>query len=1114
VCLLSAIASATSTPPPAGPDQTATPAKDTKTLGKYLVQICTLSDGKTPTFTCTDTTSLGSVPASKPPPPGAPEKAAQSITLKLCAGGPPNKCTPPTLPLLVGDTFYIQATADSGLPVAQRSDIHATAIGPASPNGVQKYEVETPGNIVITATRLGNDVHKEAPSVTITFAAVSEEDAEALTCKGLLPLAEPKATSRKEPQTDLPAIVSLIGSPAPLSITAEGKKTLLIYSSRSPDSGLKKALTSLDSELNQLAPLSAKDVTPVDKAFTVELEIPHAKAFGDPAARISGLNYSKFTVEDIGNDKVRITATTQPDCPTWTAFLTSIRHLEWQLSPEPFQTKLFYLFATDAASAFATLAGSGSAGSSGGGSPPASSTPSSSAPAPKPSSAAPEGSAAPGASPSSKATPGAAGGGARAPSSSAAGVTPPKPIGMAAVQVAAGTTEGTFSDLLVFSDADPGDDAQIQERERILAQLDLPRPEMIINAWVMQNSTADPRAMGAFTEEIRQLVEGYNQALEELILNAWGFVSDQTRSPEYFDDDFYHYITDRYVADANSNPSEKTHPKDAREAAEQFLSSSGASIADTESARTGEFGICKRNRYCLGYNTLFQPLKPHLTDVLLTLIAAAHPYERTQATIDHVQGPVFHDITESVCETGVAGAELSRDLKERCRGIWNNLDLSRSSTLASCAASDYRDILGAVLSDPSRPPRIHLECFAKEARVYLHDAGLLRADLADFLFNYKHSQQYPHEFQPYELSQSADALNAALSPLVDAFNRDVVAFQTFMRADVQYRVDRLNNASDRRCCVKRLFGLDKPSFYNDGIITVRTISGQTTTVNTTSQSALDASSAPTLANLASAIASPTAGTSTGTSPIAGLLGAAQPEASTLLGVLNAYQSASLQIGRQLNLTVTPRALSTASAAEINVVLNADETSGGPIYSGGPAGSTSPNLSRVANHDISTRIRVESVKLFELSSFSAVLERSRSRFPLLPPFVEIPYIGTFAGIPIPGAKEYHSSTAVISALVVPTAADIGYGLRFVFDKVLDGPPGPCTIIGNSETACRFRTAVSLHDLKDAPIHSFHKAMINCFATGMKTPYSGYGNLTQPPAGACESLSFDRVLHDAY
>ena len=143
-----------------------------------------------------------------------------------------------------------------------------------------------------------------------------------------------------------------------------------------------------------------------------------------------------------------------------------------------------------------------------------------------------------------------------------------------------------------------------------------------------------------------------------------------------------------------------------------------------------------------------------------------------------------------------------------------------------------------------------------------------------------------------------------------------------------------------------------------------------------------------------------------------------------------------------------------------------------------------------------------MKLFEVSSFTAVVERSRSRFPLLPPFVEIPDIGTFAGIPLGAAKEFHSSTAVLSAYVVPTAADIAYGLRFVSDLVVDGlNPGPCSFYKGAAgpdvtDACLFRKALSLHDLNSQPVGNFNKEMIRCLA-----------NDTSPTG--CQSVSFDGV-----
>ena len=696
--------------------------------------------------------------------------------------------------------------------------------------------------------------------------------------------------------------------------------------------------------------------------------------------------------------------------------------------------------------------------------------------------------------------------------------------------VVAGTTEQNPSDLLVFSDANPGDDAQVLERKRILAQLDLPRPEMAINAWVMQNSTASPKAIGSFTRTVRELVTEYNNAIDFVTLHGWLSVKVQTGEKDYFDPDFYSYVADRYVADADP-PAAAPSPIDPQKAAQAYLDSSGVTMADSADNRKRQFGICPRGRYCLGYFNLFQPLKPHLTDILLTLIAAKDPVAASMRAVDEAVG-VEHPIdTRGKCESLQQGPDGSRDARDRCLAIWNNLEMDRKGVgrdpglRYDCTTLDFEDLLGSLVypiaATPALGPRLFLSCFREMAQTYMSSGagiGGLRSAVADFLFHYKMSQQYPHEFVPYDLSQSADALNTAFARLIDAYNRDLIALQAFMRADVQYQVDRLNSAHDDRCCLKRLFGLDKPSFFNDGIVSVRTISGQPTTVSTTSQTTLNTSTAPTLSALLNSIASP-GGTSASASPLSAVLGTLPANPALLAGVLNAYQTTNVQIGRMLNLSVQPRALATASSAEIAVTLNADEAAGGPAFSGGQ-GAAQDN-SRVANHDVTTRVRVESVKLFEVSSFSAVVQRSRSRFPLLPPFVEIPYIGTIAGIPMPGAREYHASTAIISAMVVPTAADITYGLRFMFDQVLDGEGGgTCSFLQGSAgpgvpTPCRFRRAVSMRDLNQAPIRMFHKYMLTCLATEMKSPYLSAASLSPSPnPGACRNLSFDRVPRDAY
>jgi hypothetical protein len=722
---------------------------------------------------------------------------------------------------------------------------------------------------------------------------------------------------------------------------------------------------------------------------------------------------------------------------------------------------------------------------------------------------------------------------------------------MASVAVAAGTGEQTPPDLLVYSDTNPGDDAQIVERNRVLAQLDLPRPEMILTAWVTQNSTTSPEAIGAFKNMVQRIVSDYNGEYEKVMLRGWFSLKQQqsNNGKDYFNEPFRSYVADRFVADTNQPTKPGSSPQDLSQA---FLDQSQAKMADpVPPARRTGLGICETGRYCLGYLNLFRrgivsgmseldsenpsPIRPTLTDLLLAIIAAQEPVAVTEQVVKDVEGaaPIARDVT--ICD------KQDPEVRKRCHAIWRNLDVDHVSPPPqppppeqfSCEDRDFRGILGSLLYTPHEA-RIHLQCFLQQAKLLLgakcdpscptplklfaldganasdsppYGVGLFRAAIADFLFNYKASQQYPHDFVPYDLTQSANNLNTALSPLIDAFNRDLWSYQIFVRADMQYQVENSNSRWDQRCCAKRLFGLDKPSFFNDGLVTVRTISGQPTSVNATSQSFLNASSAPELSALLSSL-SGTSGSAASSAASTTGSGATSPPVlggnfGLIASALANYQTSFAQIGRQLSFTATPRTLATASSAEIAVTLNADESAGLPLYTGPGANDPAFNTSRVANHDTSTRVRVDSIKLFEVSSFSAIVQRSRSRFPLLPPFVEIPYIGTFAGIPLGAAKEFHSSTAIISAYVIPTAADIAYGLRFVSDLVVDGPKGPCGFYKGSAgpdvtNVCVFRSPHSWHDLPEQPIREFNRDITHCFATDTSSD------------GCLRRVSFDNAL----
>ena len=1200
---------------------------DPRPFGKYLVEVCTIQ-GPRRTVTCNQL--LPFPPAAGGAAPAAAQLRDQTITLKqVCDPDAKDGCELSSPK--VGNDFFVSATSDSGLPVQQNAP--APAVVPVSNSrGITHYHANVAGPLIIRATADGNPTYAAAAPVDLILQVSDAAEKSPSPCL-VLPSSSPAPTTL----LDATVIVPLLGNPTPFIITAQGPNTIVIYATRRPPL-LPAETTTLNSFRNAIIQFAGRTAaslglnTSTPKPFSVELKIPHASALGDLATRIGSLNYSQFTVQDVGRGFIRVNATSQPDCDTWKSFLSDIRSMAWQAVSAPMSTKLFYLSSSDVATAFTSLApaasgGASSSTSTAGGSASSSSAPSAGVGSATPSTAAsasvgsnatitltqPAGSniqinsdttpcvvaglASSNANPCGMPPSSASTSATSSTSASPAVTTPaPAPIGMASVAVAAGTGEQTPPDLLVYSDANPGDDAQIAERNRIIAQLDLPRPEMILSAWVTQNSTANPQAMGAFNNMVKHIVVDYNDEYENVILNGWFSLKDQqAKDPNYFNEPFRSYISDRFVADTNK---ERKTDGAVQELSQAFLDQSQAKMADPISPgdRSG-LGICERGHYCLGYTGLFKhglshsedsnsdpnsdnpsPIRPTLTDILFAIIAADHPVEAAIGAIQKIEGNakpvppcgdcICDDKTLYQLEEECTGAGKSckayshlelklkeNEVRKRCHAIWRNLDLDHVSLAPqshNCEELDFRGILGSLLDAETHEPRIHLECFKKEAARLLANAckpnqtesecnaedlsilgfdamkseatnsyrravkndystarknppygvGLYRAAIADFLFNYKMSQQYPHEFVAYDLTQSANNLNNALSPLIDAFNRDLWSYQMFVRADMQYQVEQLNSRTDERCCVKKLFGIDKPSFFNDGLVTVRTISGQPTSVSVTSQSFLNGSTAPELsALLGSLSASTSSGSGSNSNGVPPVLGG---NFGMVASALANYQTSFAQIGRQLSFTATPRSLATASSAEIAVTLNADESAGSPLYTGPGATDPAFNTSRVANHDTTTRVRVDSIKLFEVSSFSAIVERSRSRFPLLPPFVEIPYIGTFAGIPLGSAKEFHSSTAIISAYVIPTAADIAYGLHFVSDLMVDGlNPGPCSFFKSAagpdvKNACVFRKMFSLQDVgEQQPVREFNKNITRCFATDTSSD-------------GCRRISFDNAL----
>jgi hypothetical protein len=609
-------------------------------------------------------------------------------------------------------------------------------------------------------------------------------------------------------------------------------------------------------------------------------------------------------------------------------------------------------------------------------------------------------------------------------------------------------------DLVIFPGTSDG--AEIAEKQRILAAMDLPRPQMLINGWAFQNSSKNVRTSVEFRNQVTNFVNEQNDELQNAILTGWRNVNDEIGAKgaqsTFFDADFTDYIRKRKVY----SPIQENirHP----DALAGTVGGLGEMIAQPN---PDDRNLCDLGQYCLGYTELFSHPQPRLTDLLLTFIAAKDP----RTAVDDAVGCVeFRSCTRS---SPLPPTREQGDLARILSPI-------REYGTPSC---DQRDLLGIndYASDRAQP-RLFLECFREQADVLLDPTvrflGLIRAAVADFLFNYKMSQMYPHEFSAYDLTQSASALDTAVEPLIDAFNRDVAAFQIYWQSRIIYETKR---------------DVKGTNLSYTGVISVRTVSGNNTSARTTSQSFLNTSQAPELSTLLSNLGGASA------SPTGVLAGLSGKEVQVLAAALQTYQTTEAQIGRSLSIRVQPRSLANASSAEMDVTFDADESAAPTRWSNSAVGNASAlDLSRIASSDVTTHVRVDSLKLFEISSTAAIVRAGREKFPLVPPGVEIPYIGTLVGFPLNPAESFQTSTAILSAVVMPTATDLANGLRFRADLVLERLDAPknsqsCNLTFDPKDSgahlCRVRNAVSMNDLGGlSRLREYNREMVECYASG--------------------------------
>jgi len=568
-------------------------------------------------------------------------------------------------------------------------------------------------------------------------------------------------------------------------------------------------------------------------------------------------------------------------------------------------------------------------------------------------------------------------------------------------------------DLLIFPSESVADNEAIHEFRRWVSVVDVPRPEISLMTWSVQISSGSPDTINRESVRIRSAVSGFNDRLQSALEQGWWFleVSRQAYGDKFYAENLSSYLSNRYL-----------------------WTGFGAAIPASAPKPP-----CGADKYCLGYTRIFKPIQPSLINMLLALVAAqpggyneagttklrnnfvdclenrqscqAHYAELQTLTIPGVEKQErqmprpprpsgYYEIKETYGETRV---------KSQAKGETTQAG-QRTATAAESGTCEKIDLdqLAEAAPDERSGPAFH--CFREQLHRSLGSGhlGQIRRALTDFLYQYKSAEYYPRDFVAWNQAASAQVLDAALDPLIVAFNRDLNVYLRHIQDEVQFGHRREKKAT----------------FLSDGIVTARVISSNTAKIETTTQSFFK--QPPTL-NVRDVVSALTTSPTPTLAPVASGTGA-----ELIAAAIRAEQRLVARVGRHLNIEVTSNTLRGASACEMNVSLDSVEADKPSMLNTVGAGtSADDNLSRVAKHTTNTKVRVDSTKLFEVSSFAAALVRGRS-IPLIPPGVDLPYIGSIARLRLPPGTVYHRSFAIVSAVIVPTAADLANVIEFSED----------------------------------------------------------------------------------
>ncbi|MGO9865340.1 MAG: hypothetical protein ACLPLR_17165 [Terriglobales bacterium] len=580
----------------------------------------------------------------------------------------------------------------------------------------------------------------------------------------------------------------------------------------------------------------------------------------------------------------------------------------------------------------------------------------------------------------------------------------------------------------------------IQSARRTISKIDQPEPQLSLETWSLQYSATKQEEVEKFSRKVDEVAQDYNGRLARSRAKGWKYLVDNIEKDGFLDHDFSDYLTDISVV-------------------------APADVFGQESFQRID-GLTSKLEpdYALGYPTLFKPLEPNLVYMLVALAASNQPRVHADAVINAIENP------DSLPDSPLADTPDNHTCQ--CR------DRQRYAHFMGLQLECVRDVL-------------HNQLFASTTGQPSTSAfGLFRAAIANFLFQYKMMVDYPDDFQPFLSSKAAADLDAQLSPIVDAFESDLEIFQQNIRDKIECNgssaaKQKPSPAVDRSC--RPVFQDKNTTYASSGIVSVKVVAGNPTNVQTTTQNYFDATPPATLGDFAAAIRSIGSPSASGAAPALPKFLTSNMSVNEAVGALAAIQTltrtpVTAKIGKGLTLSATAYSLSGAAGAEMDLTVESNENGAGLVTATTQSNLQSQSLanddlmSRVSDHKVTTRVRVDSLNLFKLSTMESELARGQKPWKPLDPWFEIPVLAEVVKKPRRPQLTYHRSFVFINALLVPTASDLGSGLPVKPDCLSMGEKG-CEKSARSLSEFAPNYGQALFDFNDHMVRAFASEYID-------------------------------------